>query len=200
MFMLLHRFVHAIYSMVKHMFLFLSTSVQYEAFKQEEEEKLKDQRQEVSPDVYFIKQTIGNACGTIGLIHAVANNKVHLEFGECYFIDIMETGNISMFKTWKRELKVLFAWLQIYLCESQNQRRQLYHFVLNQEKIVVTRESVYNSCCLQRHSFACRQFSVDITVCCFFSPQSLSLLWRRLLNKPLKWPRRKELPSWKKMR
>ncbi|KAF0026667.1 hypothetical protein F2P81_021404 [Scophthalmus maximus] len=55
-------------------------SVQYEAFKQEEEEKLKDQRQEISPDVYFIKQTIGNACGTIGLIHAVANNQQHLEF------------------------------------------------------------------------------------------------------------------------
>uniref|UniRef100_A0AAQ4QIP7 Ubiquitin carboxyl-terminal hydrolase n=1 Tax=Gasterosteus aculeatus aculeatus TaxID=481459 RepID=A0AAQ4QIP7_GASAC len=52
----------------------------YEAFKQEEEEKLKGQQQEVSPDVYFIKQTIGNACGTIGLIHAVANNQAHLEF------------------------------------------------------------------------------------------------------------------------
>lgn len=61
---------------------FCPAFVQYEAFKQEEEEKLKDQRQEVSPDVYFIKQTIGNACGTIGLIHAVANNQAHLEFGE----------------------------------------------------------------------------------------------------------------------
>jgi len=59
--------------------------VQYEAFKQEEEEKLKGERQEVSPDVYFIKQTIGNACGTIGLIHAVANNQDRLEFGECSF-------------------------------------------------------------------------------------------------------------------
>lgn len=64
-------------------------SVQYEAFKQEEEEKLKDQPQ-VSPDIYFIKQTIGNACGTIGLIHAVANNQAHLEFGEfiIFFIEV----------------------------------------------------------------------------------------------------------------
>lgn len=61
--------------------------MKYEAFKQEEEEKLKGQQQEVSPDVYFIKQTIGNACGTIGLIHAVANNQAHLEFGE-YLIPI----------------------------------------------------------------------------------------------------------------
>uniref|UniRef100_A0A3B4ZK25 Ubiquitin carboxyl-terminal hydrolase n=1 Tax=Stegastes partitus TaxID=144197 RepID=A0A3B4ZK25_9TELE len=62
--------------------LLFPVTEKYEAFKQEEEEKLKDQRQEVSPDVYFIKQTIGNACGTIGLIHAVANNQGHLEFGE----------------------------------------------------------------------------------------------------------------------
>ncbi len=51
-------------------------------FKREEEEKLKNQPQVVSPDVYFMKQTIGNACGTIGLIHAVANNQKHLDFGE----------------------------------------------------------------------------------------------------------------------
>ncbi|XP_068428609.1 ubiquitin carboxyl-terminal hydrolase isozyme L3 [Clinocottus analis] len=51
----------------------------YEAFKQEEEEKLKGAQQDF-PDVYFIKQTIGNACGTIGLIHAVANNQARLEF------------------------------------------------------------------------------------------------------------------------
>lgn len=51
----------------------------YEAFKQEEEEKLTG-KQDISSDVYFIKQTIGNACGTIGIIHAVANNLKHLEF------------------------------------------------------------------------------------------------------------------------
>lgn len=61
--------------------LFSSSSPQYEAFKQEEEEQLKKEPQQVSPDVYFIKQTIGNACGTIGLIHAVANNQKHLDFG-----------------------------------------------------------------------------------------------------------------------
>ncbi|KAK2106999.1 hypothetical protein P7K49_016513 [Saguinus oedipus] len=36
--------------------------------------------QEVSPKVYFMKQTIGNSCGTIGLIHAVANNQDKLVF------------------------------------------------------------------------------------------------------------------------
>lgn len=52
----------------------------YEAFKQEEEETLKTKKQDISSDVYFMKQTIGNACGTIGIIHAVANNLKHLEF------------------------------------------------------------------------------------------------------------------------
>lgn len=56
--------------------------VQYESFRLEEEEKIKAQGQEVSSEVYFMKQTIGNACGTIGLIHAVANNQGHLEFGK----------------------------------------------------------------------------------------------------------------------
>lgn len=51
----------------------------YEAFKKEEEDRLKG-KQDISSDVYFIKQTIGNACGTIGIIHAVANNLKHLEF------------------------------------------------------------------------------------------------------------------------
>lgn len=60
--------------------LLFPVTEKYETFKQEEEERLKKQPQEVSPDVYFIKQTIGNACGTIGLIHVVANNQKRLEF------------------------------------------------------------------------------------------------------------------------
>lgn len=59
--------------------LLFPVTEKYEAFKLEEEERLRDQ-QPASSDVYFIKQTIGNACGTIGLIHAVANNMEHLEF------------------------------------------------------------------------------------------------------------------------
>lgn len=70
-------------------YVILFASLQYEAFKQEEEDRLKQQPQDVSPDVYFIKQTIGNACGTIGLIHAVANNQKCLEFGRFLFLKVI---------------------------------------------------------------------------------------------------------------
>ncbi|KAM5317961.1 ubiquitin carboxyl-terminal hydrolase isozyme L3-like [Glossophaga mutica] len=55
----------------------------YETFRTEEEEKIKCQGQDVTSSVYFIKQTINNACGTTGLIHAIANNidKMHFESG-----------------------------------------------------------------------------------------------------------------------
>ncbi|KAM6985706.1 ubiquitin carboxyl-terminal hydrolase isozyme L3 [Aplochiton taeniatus] len=60
--------------------LLFPVTEKYESFRLEEEARIKAQDQEVSPEVYFMKQTIGNACGTIGLIHAVANNQSCLEF------------------------------------------------------------------------------------------------------------------------
>ncbi|XP_036721167.1 LOW QUALITY PROTEIN: ubiquitin carboxyl-terminal hydrolase isozyme L1-like [Balaenoptera musculus] len=56
----------------------LPLTAQHENFRKKQIEVLKGQ--EVSPKMYFMKQTIGNSCGTIGLIHAVANNQDKLEF------------------------------------------------------------------------------------------------------------------------
>ena len=30
---------------------------------------------EVNPDIFYMKQTISNACGTIGVLHAIGNNQ-----------------------------------------------------------------------------------------------------------------------------
>lgn len=44
-----------------------------ETFRKEEAERIAKDGQTVSSKLYFTKQTVGNACGTIGLLHAVAN-------------------------------------------------------------------------------------------------------------------------------
>jgi ubiquitin carboxyl-terminal hydrolase L3 len=44
-----------------------------EAAKAEEESRLSSTDQGLSPSVWFTKQTISNACGTIGVLHAYAN-------------------------------------------------------------------------------------------------------------------------------
>lgn len=40
--------------------------------------------------MYFLKQTVSNSCGTIGLIHAVANNKDKLKLGEYKCSEVLE--------------------------------------------------------------------------------------------------------------
>ncbi|KAI8816418.1 uncharacterized protein EV422DRAFT_545935 [Fimicolochytrium jonesii] len=54
----------------------------YEDHRRSEEAQIKERGQTVSKNVYFIRQTIGNACGTIGLLHALANNVENFELGD----------------------------------------------------------------------------------------------------------------------
>ncbi|TPX32594.1 hypothetical protein SmJEL517_g04266 [Synchytrium microbalum] len=46
----------------------------YEQYRREEEAKIKKNGQTVSDKIWFTRQTIENACGTIGLLHSLANN------------------------------------------------------------------------------------------------------------------------------
>jgi hypothetical protein len=57
---------------------------QVEAFRRAEDERIKAEGQALSPNVYFMKQTVGNACGTVGLLHAAGNAQAVLEFGESF--------------------------------------------------------------------------------------------------------------------
>jgi len=45
-----------------------------EAAKAEEEAQLRASGTAPTPEVWFTKQTISNACGTVAMLHAVANN------------------------------------------------------------------------------------------------------------------------------
>ena len=40
-----------------------------------EDNKIKAEGQVVSPKLYFMRQTISNACGTVALMHSLANNR-----------------------------------------------------------------------------------------------------------------------------
>ncbi|GAV88994.1 Peptidase_C12 domain-containing protein [Cephalotus follicularis] len=66
------------------LFLFPITS------QTEEERMLQENVQDVSEPngrVYFMKQTVGNACGTIGLLHAIGNLTSEIKLSEGSFLD-----------------------------------------------------------------------------------------------------------------
>lgn len=47
----------------------------YKSFAKSESETIEKEGQTVSDGIYFMKQTIRNACGTIGVLHAVLNSR-----------------------------------------------------------------------------------------------------------------------------
>ncbi|CAH2102720.1 unnamed protein product [Euphydryas editha] len=55
----------------------------YEQYKQKEENDILSKGQEVSSNLFYMKQNIRNACGTVALVHGVANNtdKIQLNDG-----------------------------------------------------------------------------------------------------------------------
>lgn len=59
--------------------LLFPVSENYEKARIEEESRLKGQN--VSDKVVYFKQTIGNACGTIGLLHSLFNANIKLKDG-----------------------------------------------------------------------------------------------------------------------
>jgi len=62
---------------VKAVILLFPISDASEAKRKEEDAKIKaDGQPSLDPTVFWIKQTISNACGTIGLLHALANSDI----------------------------------------------------------------------------------------------------------------------------
>ncbi|KXJ23948.1 ubiquitin carboxyl-terminal hydrolase isozyme L3 [Exaiptasia diaphana] len=54
----------------------------YEKYRTEQTEKIKKEGQEVSSNIYYMKQTVGNACGTVAIIHSIANNIPQLDISD----------------------------------------------------------------------------------------------------------------------
>eukprot|EP00210_Caulerpa_lentillifera_P006922 g6619.t1 len=57
-----------------------------EQYKHEEQMRIEKDGQIVSPNVYFMKQTVGNACGTIALLHSIFNNMERLDINDGSFL------------------------------------------------------------------------------------------------------------------
>lgn len=60
---------------VKAVILLFPCSESYEQHRALEESKLAENHPEYPKDLFFMKQVIHNACGTIALVHSIANNK-----------------------------------------------------------------------------------------------------------------------------
>lgn len=60
---------------VRALLLLFPITDNYKKFCSNEEERLKTEGQVVSDNVYFTLQTVGNACGTVGIIHSIFNNQ-----------------------------------------------------------------------------------------------------------------------------
>nr|KYP55490.1 Ubiquitin carboxyl-terminal hydrolase isozyme L3 [Cajanus cajan] len=63
-----------------------------------EEERLQQEKEkkDYSSKVYFMKQTVGNACGTIGLLHALGNITSEVKLAEGSFFDKFFKSTASM--------------------------------------------------------------------------------------------------------
>ncbi|XP_050686420.1 ubiquitin carboxyl-terminal hydrolase isozyme L3-like isoform X1 [Eriocheir sinensis] len=61
-----------------------------EDFKKKQEEEQETEGAEVPENVYFMKQFVGNACGTVALIHAIANNRDKIQLTDGALKEFLE--------------------------------------------------------------------------------------------------------------
>ncbi|CAM6096381.1 unnamed protein product [Calypogeia fissa] len=66
--------------------LLFPITAESEAASLAQQQKKAEEGFKVSEKVYFMKQTVGNACGTIGILHAVGNNVSQIDLGEGSFL------------------------------------------------------------------------------------------------------------------
>lgn len=62
--------------------LLFPCSEKYDEHKAIQEAEVSEKGQTVSDDVFYLKQVVTNACGTIALIHSVANNTKEIQLGD----------------------------------------------------------------------------------------------------------------------
>ena len=61
-----------------------------------EEERIEREGQSVSSQVYYMKQTVGNACGTVALLHAILNSMNRLPIRQESFLSRFYNRTMEM--------------------------------------------------------------------------------------------------------
>ncbi|KAK9787504.1 hypothetical protein WJX73_009266 [Symbiochloris irregularis] len=67
-----------------------------EAAKDKQEKELQGRDLKQPAGLFYMKQTIGNACGTIGVLHALGNHQQQLKFGEGSFLTTFMQDTAAM--------------------------------------------------------------------------------------------------------
>lgn len=82
------------------LFLYPYTAQKELEKKVEEQHVSGAQSKEPSKNVYFTKQTVGNACGTIGILHAIGNATSEIKLAEGSYFDrfFKATANMDPFE------------------------------------------------------------------------------------------------------
>ena len=78
------------FSYLLFIFFYFLFFKKFEEYRKLEKERLKESKQTISPNIFFTKQTVQNACGTVGIIHSLANNKDLLNIDSEYFMSIIK--------------------------------------------------------------------------------------------------------------
>ncbi|KAF5297425.1 hypothetical protein FQR65_LT01356 [Abscondita terminalis] len=76
--------------------LLFPTSDMYSVFSDKQMNEIKEKGQTLSPDLYYVKQIVSNACGTVALIHSIANNADKITISDGPFKQLLdESRNMS---------------------------------------------------------------------------------------------------------
>jgi len=63
--------------------LLFPISAEYDQNSKVQDDLIKERGQVVSPNLFYMKQLVHNACGTVGIIHALGNNTTtYVKFNE----------------------------------------------------------------------------------------------------------------------
>jgi len=127
---------------VNAVILLFPISEEYDQFAKEQDAVIQEKGQTIAPDLFYMKQTVSNACGTVGLFHALANNakEVDLQSGllkefldKAATLDPLERGKLL-----ETSDKIMLAHDQIAQegqTEAPNREEELItHFVAFVEK------------------------------------------------------------------